>query len=803
MNRVCLGITLILAGFLNYQLYSQTSIKGIVVDSENNAPVPFANVVIYGSNLGVASNLEGKFVLSGVSPGFVKLQVSAVGFETYTSEDIMVTKARTANVSIALNKANIIMDEVVVKPSVFRKNDESPISLRVISIREIERIPGANRDISKVIQSFPGVASTPVQRNDVIVRGGGPSENSFFLDEVEIPTINHFSTQGASGGPVGILNVDFIREVNLYSGAFPANKGDALSSVLEFKQKDGNTEKQELQATLGSSEVGLTLDGPLGNKTSYILSLRRSYLQLLFSALELPFLPTYNDLQFKVKSRIDSKNELSLIGLGAIDRFALNLDANKTELQQYILNYLPEQNQESYTLGLVYKHYREHSYDTWVLSRSYLNNRSIKYQDNIENDSLKTFDYSSLEAENKLRYENTIRISSGYKINVGAGADYIQYSNETLRQDFQDQTAVAINYKSDLNFLKWSVFTQVSKRFFKNRLSVSLGIRSDANSYSEQMSNLFKQLSPRISMSYQIDPQWSLNFNTGRYYQLPAYTSLGFRDNNQLLKNKQNGISYISADHVVLGCEYLLSEQSQITVEGFYKHYRNYPFSLKDSISLANKGGDFGIFGDEEVLSIARGRSFGFELLARLRNVVGFNTVISYTLVRSEFKELDNNLQFTSNYIPSAWDNVHLLNITTTRDFSNNWQLGFKWRLVGGAPYTAIDKNKTSLIAAWEIRKQEYLNYSEFNALRSDVFHQLDIRLDKQLFFNKWSLMIYLDIQNAYNFKLKSPDIYTPRTNEQGNFMIDPKDPQRYLMKTIEDDGSGTILPSLGIIIQF
>ena len=243
-----------------------------------------------------------------------------------------------------------------------------------------------------------------MQRNDVIVRGGGPSENTFYLDDVEIPNINHFATQGASGGPVGILNVDFIREVNFYSGAFPANRGDALSSVLEFKQKDGNKEKLEVKGTLGASEVALTLDGPIGEKTTFIFSARRSYLQLLFAVLELPFLPTYNDVQFKIKTKLNSKSELTLIGLGALDQFNLNLDANETEDQQYILNYLPVNEQWNYTVGAVYKHYREKSYGTWVISRSYLNNTSYKYQDNIELDSLKTFYYSSTEAENKYRY---------------------------------------------------------------------------------------------------------------------------------------------------------------------------------------------------------------------------------------------------------------------------------------------------------------------------------------------------------------------------------------------------------------
>jgi hypothetical protein len=778
-------------------------IQGRIFNSKNNESVPFANVVIYQTTIGTASNFDGEFLFTGIEPGFVKLQVSAVGFKTYISEEVMVTNAKTVFLNIPLEETSIALDEVVVKPSPFRKTGESPVSLRRIGIQDIEKSPGANRDISKVIQSFPGVASTPVQRNDVIVRGGGPSENSFYLDGVEIPNINHFATQGASGGPVGIINVDFIREVDFYSGAFPANRSNALSSILEFKQKDGNKEKLETQGTLGASEVALTFDGPLTDNTTFIFSARRSYLQILFAVLELPFLPTYNDAQFKIKTRFDEKNELTLIGLGAIDQFDLNLDANDTEDQRYILNYIPVNEQWSYTVGAVYKHYREKSYDTWVLSRNALNNRSYKYQDNIEVDSLLTFDYQSEEAETKLRYENTTRTDDGYKINYGAGAEYAQYTNTTFRKQFVGNATQTINYNTNLDLWSWSVFGQISKEYFKERLSLSLGVRADANNYSSDMSDLLSQISPRFSASYKIKPDFSVNFNTGRYYQRPAYTTLGFSDASGDLINKSNGLKYISVDHLVSGFEYLPNDESVISIEGFYKYYRDYPFSVNDSISLANKGADYGTFGDEEVLSIAEGQAYGLELLARHRNLWGFNIVLSYTLVRSEFKKFDQNLNLTSSYISTSWDNIHLLNLTATRDLKRNWQVGFKWRFVGGSPYTPFDENKSSLINAWNARGREYLDYSQLNALRLDPFHQLDIRIDKQYFFDKWSLMFYIDVQNVYNFKSDEPDKLITQTDQNGNVLIDPDDPTRYDLKTIKSDGTGTVLPSLGIIVQF
>src|SRR6056297_4136452 len=510
---------IMIPGIISGQQKNNGEIQGRVFNSKNNEPVPFANVVIFQTTIGSASNFDGEFLFTGIKPGFVRLQVSAVGFKTYISEEIMVTNAKKVNINIPLEETSIALEEVVVKPSPFRKTEESPLSLRRIGLKDIEKSPGGNRDISKVIQSYPGVASTPVQRNDVIVRGGGPSENSFYLDGVEIPNINHFATQGASGGPVGIINVDFIREVDFYSGAFPANRGNALSSVLEFKQKDGNKEKLETQGTLGASEVALTFDGPITENTTFIFSARRSYLQILFDLLELPFLPTYNDAQFKIKTRFDEKNELTLIGLGAIDQFDLNLDANETEEQRYILNYIPVNEQWSYTVGAVFKHYREKSYDTWVLSRNALNNRSYKYQDNNEVDSLLTFDYFSEESETKFRYENTTRSDNGYKINYGAGLEYAQYTNDTYRKQFVGNATQTINYNTRLDLWSWSLFGQISKEYFGDRLSLSLGARTDANNYSSEMSNLLSQFSPRFSASYQLKADLSINFNTGRYYQ--------------------------------------------------------------------------------------------------------------------------------------------------------------------------------------------------------------------------------------------------------------------------------------------
>ncbi len=805
MRRIALmGVLLFFTGFgLNAFAQSENGvIKGKVYNAKNNEPVPFANIIIRQTDIGTASDIDGEFKFTGIEPGYVELKVSSVGYETYITESFMVTNARPAYIEIPLSEKSEEIEEVRITASPFRLDKESPVSMRRIGVEQIEKSPGANRDISRVIQSFPGVASSVSFRNDIIVRGGGPGENSFYLDEVEIPNINHFATQGASGGPVGIINVDFIREVNFYSGAFPSNRGNALSSVLELKQINGNKDNVEVQGAIGASEASLTFDGPISDNTTFVFSARRSYLQLLFDALELPFLPTFNDFQFKSKTRFNDKNELRLIGLGAIDDFDLNTDANETESQQYILDYIPVNTQRNYTIGAVYKHYRDNGNDTWVLSRNYLRNRSYKYQNNREVDSLKRLDYTSDEAETKFRYENTT-ITNGYRMNAGLGLEYASYTNNTFRKSFIGGQSFTIDYNSTLDFFQWNLFGQISKSYFNEKLSLSLGIRADANNYSESMSNLIDQASPRFSLSYQFAPEWSLNFNTGRFYQLPPYTTLGFSNQEGDLINKQNGLKYISADHVVGGFQFLPDDQSKISIEGFYKNYNDYPYSLDDSISIANKGDNFGSYGDEEVKSVAEGRAYGLELLFRHQNLFDINMILSYTYVRSEFRELNNQLEVTSNYIPSSWDNRHLLKLTATREFKNNWQLGMKWRFVGGSPYTPLDRQKSAQIAAWDARGRAYPDYDRLNSKRLNPFHQLDLRVDKQYFFDNWSLMLYLDVQNVYDFTADEPPVFIRKTNEEGEPLVEPNNPGRYVLKQLELETSGNILPSLGIIVEF
>lgn len=767
-------------------------VKGTVIDKSSRQPLEFINVMIVGLNKGGVTNAEGKFSIGQVPPGIYRLQASAIGYKTVTTPEYILS-TRDLHIQIEMEENQTELEGVTVTASPFRWDIESPVSLRIIGLQEIEKSPGANRDISRIVQSYPGVAFSPIgYRNDLIVRGGSPSENRFYLDGVEIPNINHFSTQGASGGPVGILNADLIREVNFYTGAFPTDKGNALSSVLDFKLRDGDMERNSLKATLGASEVSLASNGHLGKKTSYLVSVRQSYLQFLFDMLGLPFLPTFTDAQFKLKTRFDARNELTVLGLGGIDKMKLNTKADDED-NEYILSYLPKIQQETFTLGAVYRHYAGAHVQSVVASHSYLNNRNTKYQQNDESDPEHLMlRLRSTEQNTQLRLENSSSFRN-WKVTVGTSLDYSQYSNTTFQKVYTDR-AQTFDYHTYLGIMRWGLFGTVNYTSIDERFTASLGLRADANNYSAAMKDLSDQLSPRLSLSYQLTEHWSLSGNAGLYYQLPPYTALGFKNNNGLYANKY-ALRYMQVSQGSVGLNWRKGDTFEVSVEGFYKDYDKIPLSVADGIPLTCKGNDYGVIGNELLTSTAQGRSYGAELLLKWLVAKKLNLASSFTLFKSEYRT-----DKESEYIASAWDNRFIFNLRGTYNLPRHWSVGMKVSCIGGAPYTPYDADKSSLVTAWNAQGKPYYDYTRYNEERLPAFTQVDIRIDKTFYLKRCMLGFYIDLQNIAGSKLKQADVLMST-----GVIKNPDAPiaeQRYVMKSLKQE-SGTLLPTLGITFEY
>ena len=551
-------------------------------------------------------------------------------------------------------------------------------------------------------------------------------------------------------------------------------------------------ERNSLKATLGASEVSLASNGHLGKKTSYLVSVRQSYLQFLFDMLGLPFLPTFTDAQFKLKTRFDARNELTVLGLGGIDKMKLNTKADDED-NEYILSYLPKIQQETFTLGAVYRHYAGAHVQSVVASHSYLNNRNTKYQQNDESDPDRLMlRLRSTEQNTQLRLENSSSFRN-WKVTVGTSLDYSQYSNTTFQKVYTDR-AQTFDYHTYLGIMRWGLFGTVNYTSIDERFTASLGLRADANNYSAAMKDLSDQLSPRLSLSYQLTEHWSLSGNAGLYYQLPPYTALGFKNNNGLYANKY-ALRYMQVSQGSIGLNWRKGDTFEVSVEGFYKDYDKIPLSVADGIPLTCKGNDYGVIGNELLTSTAQGRSYGAELLLKWLIAKKLNLASSFTLFKSEYRT-----DKESEYIASAWDNRFIFNLRGTYNLPRHWSVGMKVSCIGGAPYTPYDADKSSLVTAWNAQGKPYYDYTRYNEERLPAFTQVDIRIDKTFYLKRCMLGFYIDLQNIAGSKLKQADVLMST-----GVIKNPDAPiaeQRYVMKSLKQE-SGTLLPTLGITFEY
>ncbi len=789
MLRIRLIIIALLIALPFYALSKGFSVEGRVIDKITREPVEYAAVYIARMpQKGSSTDSLGGFKIENIDGGIYRLQATFLGYKDAITEEFTIS-ASTPYIEIEIQSDARRLEAVIVRPTVFRSSVESPVSRRVISFKEIEKSPGANRDVSRIVRSYPGVAYSPVgYRNDLIVRGGGPAENRFFLDGIEIPNINHFSTQGASGGPVGIINADLVREIEFYTGAFAANRAGAMSSVLDIKLRDGNPNDHTFKATLGASEVGISGSGHIGDRTTYLFSLRQSYLQLLFKLLGLPFLPNYIDGTVKVKHKLSKRDEITFLALAGFDDMKLNLDETSEE-NEYLLGYLPTIKQETYTVGASYRHFSGNHAQRITLSHNYLNNREQKYLNNDDSteDNL-TLRLRGVEQKTTLRFENRTYLSQ-WSIRAGAEATYSTYDNNTIRASYTD-TYNKLFYTTDLGILGWGAFVNGDYTSPSSLTTISLGLRFDGNDYSSKMSEFWRQLSPRASIQHSISNSWSISASAGIYYQLPPYTALGFKNNEGELVNYD--LDYQRVVSTSLGVEYKLGDELSISSELFYKYYSDMPLSVVDGIPLACKGVDYGAVGDELLISSASGRAYGIETLGRWQPSQGVYLVGSFTYYRSQYRATNSD-----DYIDSAWDNRFIVNISGVYDLPRNWSIGGRLSAIGGAPYTPYDVDKSSLVEAWDAQLRPYLDYSQYNTLRGDAYAQLDLRVDKSYYFQNWMLGIYIDLQNVTSSKYSQ----APTLISTGK-VVEGSSPPRYEMKYL-DQSSGTIIPTIGITVEF
>lgn len=736
------------------------SIEGTVTNMVTKEPVIGASVQVVGTAIGISTDIDGNFRFQNLPVGTYILRASAVGFAPHTHSDIIVASGKQTRVTITLNESIVEFEGVTVTGEYFQRSPDAPISVQTLGAEEIRRLPGGLEDVVRAISILPGVAQVQNGRNDLIVRGGAPSENLFVIDNIEVSNINHFGTQGASGGPLSFVNLDFVNETTFKTGGFGAKYGDKLSSVLTIDLKEGRNDRIGGKATISASQFGLNLEGPIQEKGSFLFSARRSYLDFIFKAAGFGFVPEYWDFLGKASYNLTPKDRVTVLGILALDNVKL---FNDTEDKRFTNSRILASDQTQFVGGVSWQHLLEKGFTTVTVSQTY---NSYNF---IQNDSLLNpiFKSASDELETTVRADAVLQLSRASELAFGALGKYVNFnSNIILPIPFWTNFGQQLNVNASLDTVavKSAGYIQLTQSLAHN-VRMTVGGRVDYfNLINDNLA-----FSPRLSVSYAPSPVWTLTTSIGQYHQAPSYIWLVANPVNRNLK-------YVTVNQYVGGIEYLLRSDVKVSLEGYYKNYSDYPSStVRPYLVLANTGAGFGGSGDgyasfglDPLISNGGGFSQGLELfLQKKLSEIPFYGLISISWNETKFTALDGVSR------PGAFDQRWIVNLGGGYILNEAWEFGMKFRYATGRPYTPYNSDGTQ-------------NTLFYNATRIGANHSMDIRIDRRWNYDAWNLITYIDIQNIYNRRAVDVPIFDERTKE---------------VKQVSN--SIGILPSIGISAEF
>lgn len=747
---------------LSNSLFAQDltgDVYGKVYDAITNQPIPFANVIVIGTNNGAATDEEGYFKITGLPVNTYQVRASVVGFNSQTKTDVVIQTSKPAEIYFELVPQTIEIEGVTVTSDYFRKDPLEVNSIRSFSYEEIRRSPGGFEDVIRALSVLPGVAQADGGRNDLIIRGGAPSENLYLIDGIEVPNINHFGTQGATGGPLSYVNLDFVRETSFSTGGFSALYGDKLSSVLDINLRDGREDRFGGKATISASQFGLNLEGPITEKSNFIFSARRSYLDFIFKAADFSFVPEYYDVLLKADFNPQSQDAFSFLFISAFDNVNFFED---TEEQRQDNSRILGTDQVQYVAGITYRRLFTDGFLNIALSRNYVDYDS-RQQDSLLNP---IFTNKSKEEENTLRADLVYKLSRTSEINFGGTAKLIEADYDiffpTFVTTFGD-TLPLTSLTTENNYTKFAIYANYNSLFF-DRLTINLGVRSEI--FTALNNKVY--FSPRLSLSYALTNLTNINLSTGIYHQSPSYIWLEAFESNRDLK-------MIQVNQFVLGFDQRISADALLKVEAFYKDYDSYPTStVRPYLVLANTGAgfsgsddNFSSFGLEPLVDAGFGKARGIELsIQKKLSDIPYYGIFSFTYSQADYTSLDGIER------PGSYDQNWLLSISGGYKFNEFWEFSSKFRFASGKPYTPYNSDGTQ-------------NVADYNTHRLKSTHSLDVRVDKRWYFARWTLITYVDIQNIYN------------QNNQSGVRWDSQE-----MKMDESASIG-ILPTIGVSAEF
>jgi len=703
--------------------------------------------------------LDGKFSIKNIPVGSYQIRASAIGYSSRIKSDLIVSTAKPSVVEFELLETVIEIEAITVTSDLFQTAPTEVNSITNFSYEEIRRAPGGFEDVVRALSVLPGVAIADPGRNDLIVRGGAPSENLFLVDGMVVPNINHFGSQGATGGPLSFVNLDFVEESSFSTGGFSAIYGDKLSSVLQIKLQDGRSDRIGGKGTISATQFGFNLEGPLSSNSDFIFSVRRSYLDFIFKAAGFGFVPEYYDVLSKFNYKLDNNNSFSFLFISAFDNVKF---FNETADQRFSNSRALGSAQTQYVTGISYRHLLKKGFFDISLNRNFIDFNTSQ-RDSLLNP---IFLNESREGENTLKLDFVYKLSPMTEINFGAQIKQIKFKTDVKLPSFLTtfgDTLEIYSLKAEEMFFKSNIYAQYSNMFF-NRIRLNLGIRTDYFSAIEQKFTF----GPCLSLSYALTPISNLNFSTGIYHQNPSYIWLAADEVNRKLNQ-------IQVEHYILGVDHRLRDDIIMKAEAFYKNYSNYPASLlRNYVVLANTGAgfagaedNFSSFGLEKLSSGGKGFSHGIEFsLQKKSSVIPHYGIFSLTYGETYFTGLEGIER------AGTYDQRLIINLSAGYIFNKKWEASVKFRYASGKPKTPFNSDGSQTIAL-------------YNTERLPNTHSLDIRIDRRWNFHGWNLIAYLDVQNIYNRKNVSVNRWNPRTKSA-------------------DEGSAIgILPSIGVSIEF
>lgn len=713
-------------------LYSQQqttgTIDGVVFDAATRTPLIGVNVIVMNTALGGTADPDGNYVINNVPVGNYTLQFRMIGYSTITKTDVIIRPQRSTTVNAELSERSLESDQVVVTAGYFQQNDVQSIHSVGFSREEIRRAPGSGGDVSRIIMSLPSLAKVNDQSNSLIVRGGSPLENAFYIDGIEIPNINHFPTQGATGGPIGMVNVDLIDEVNFHAGGFSPAYGGRLSSILDIRFREGNRNGFDAQLDLNIAGFGGVAEGPLGERGSYVLSAQRSYLEYALKMFDVgtTVTPSYGDVQGKIVYTVSSDHTISIVGLYGDDHNNPDL---KAALENDMLYYGPQDISQA-AGGIVWRAlWGKNAYS--ITTAGYLS--STFDEDFFEtNTGLHLIQNRSTEAAASFRNVNHIKLSAEHSIEFGVDAKRLMNEYDNFYAGYSsatgDSTPAAAMHLSPAATNVGGFGIYVVKPFAG--LSVSIGSRADYCSVNERVT-----VSPRGSLVFQLNELTSFRISSGLYHQHLPLLLISQNSANRSLKDPY-------AVHYIAGVDHLLTDDTKLSVEAYVKEYYDFPVDPADP-SLFMVDEVFyrtGFFLHHSALSSdGKARSQGIEITVQKKLAHDFYGLVSATYFRTEYKGVDDVWR------KRVFDNRMIVSAEGGYKSNSEWEFSARWIYAGGTPYTPFDLARSRQL------KRGVFDAERINASRYPPYHSLNIRFDKRFHFESSNLVLYVSAWNAYD----------------------------------------------------